>query len=146
MANKKIVLDFKRAVPIYKQLIEEFTNRIVSRELKAGDQMPSIRQLTEEININPNTIAKAYREMVQEGLLENRRGLGCFVSQRPSRPSTLSIEEQQEHLERLFHSFICAAEALGIPRRVVVAFIAKKQTELTQSNIRRRYKICFIFQ
>ena len=130
MALKKIVLDFKRAVPIYKQLVEEFTNRIISGELAEGDQMPSIRKLTGDLNINPNTVAKAYREMVAGGLLENRRGIGCYVAKFNRKVSILSADEQKEELERLFHSFICGADASGIERSAVADFLIDQIREI----------------
>lgn len=130
MALKKIVLDFKRAVPIYKQLVEEFTNRIISGELAEGDQMPSIRKLTGDLNINPNTVAKAYREMVAEGLLENRRGIGCYVAKFNRKVSNLSADEQNDELERLFHSFICGADASGIERYAVADFLTNQIREI----------------
>ena len=132
MAYKKIVLDFRRSVPIYKQLIEELTNQIMNRDLAVGEQMPSIRTLTEELNINPNTIAKAYREMVLSGLLETRRGMGYYVTDAAGCKTELSEEEQQETLESLFHSFICAADAQGISRKATAEFLQEKITEISQ--------------
>ena len=130
MTFKKVTLDFKRAVPIYKQLVEEFTNRIISGELAEGDQMPSIRKLTGDLNINPNTVAKAYREMVADGLLENRRGIGCYVAKFNKKVSNLSADEQKEELDRLFHSVICGADSSGIDRSTVADFLLGRIDEI----------------
>ena len=132
MSYKKIVLDFRRSVPIYKQLIEELTNQIMNRDLAVGEQMPSIRTLTEELNINPNTIAKAYREMVLNGLLETRRGMGYYVTDAAGSKTELSEAEQQEILESLFHSFICAADAHGVARREISGFLLRKGIEINK--------------
>ena len=132
MSYKKIVLDFRRSVPIYKQLIEELTNQIMNRDLAVGEQMPSIRTLTEELNINPNTIAKAYREMVLNGLLETRRGMGYYVTDAAGSKTELSEAEQQEILESLFHSFICAADAQGVARREISGFLLRKGIEINK--------------
>lgn len=75
-----IRIDFKSALPIYEQLKEHFRMQIIAGVLEPGAQLPAIRQLAVELNINPNTVAKVYRELEQEGILENRQGKGCFVS------------------------------------------------------------------
>src|SRR5688572_31075638 len=69
-------------VPIYLQLIERVKHAIATGALRAGEQLPGIRPLAEELVINVNTIAKAYRELEHEGVIEIRHGAGAFVSQR----------------------------------------------------------------
>ena len=67
-------------VPIYLQLMEQVKHGIETGALKSGDQLPGIRPLAEELVINPNTVAKAYRELEHEGVIELRHGAGAFVS------------------------------------------------------------------
>ena len=67
-------------VPIYLQLMEQVKHSIETGALRPGDQLPGIRPLAEELVINPNTVAKAYRELEHEGILELRHGAGAFVS------------------------------------------------------------------
>ena len=67
-------------VPIYLQLMEQVKHAIETGALKPGEQLPSIRPLAEELVINPNTVAKAYRELEHEGVIELRQGAGAFVS------------------------------------------------------------------
>ena len=67
-------------VPIYLQLMEQVKHAIETGALHPGDQLPGIRPLAEELVINPNTVAKAYRELEHEGVLELRHGAGAFVS------------------------------------------------------------------
>jgi GntR family transcriptional regulator len=69
-------------VPIYLQLMEQVRHAIETGALKPGEQLPSIRPLAEELVVNPNTVAKAYRELEHEGVLELRQGAGAFVSDR----------------------------------------------------------------
>jgi GntR family transcriptional regulator len=66
-------------VPIYLQLMEQVKHAIETGALRPGDQLPGIRPLAEELVINPNTVAKAYRELEHEGVLELRHGAGAFV-------------------------------------------------------------------
>jgi GntR family transcriptional regulator len=67
-------------VPIYLQLMEQVKHGIETGALRPGDQLPGIRPLAEELVINPNTVAKAYRELQHEGVIELRHGAGAFVA------------------------------------------------------------------
>jgi GntR family transcriptional regulator len=67
-------------VPIYLQLMEQVKHAIETGALRPGEQLPGLRPLAEELVINPNTVAKAYRELEHEGVIELRHGAGAFVS------------------------------------------------------------------
>jgi GntR family transcriptional regulator len=67
-------------VPIYLQLMEQVKHAVETGALRPGEQLPGIRPLAEELVINPNTVAKAYRELEHEGVIELRHGAGAFVS------------------------------------------------------------------
>jgi len=67
-------------VPIYLQLMEQVKHAIETGALRPGDQLPGMRPLAEELVINPNTVAKAYRELEHEGIIELRHGAGAFVA------------------------------------------------------------------
>lgn len=67
-------------VPIYLQLMEQVKHGVETGALRPGDQLPGIRPLAEELVINPNTVAKAYRELEHEGVIELRHGAGAFVA------------------------------------------------------------------
>jgi GntR family transcriptional regulator len=67
-------------VPIYLQLMEQVKHAVETGALRPGEQLPGIRPLAEELVINPNTVAKAYRELEHEGVVELRHGAGAFVS------------------------------------------------------------------
>ena len=69
-------------VPIYLQLMEQVKHAIETGALRAGEQLPGIRPLAEELVVNPNTIAKAYRELEHDGIIELRQGAGAFVADR----------------------------------------------------------------
>lgn len=71
------------AVPIYRQMIEQIRDKIVSGQLQSRRQMPSVRQLAEELAVNQNTILKVYNELCREGLLKMERGSGTFVAEIP---------------------------------------------------------------
>jgi DNA-binding transcriptional regulator YhcF (GntR family) len=67
-------------VPIYLQLMEQVKHAIETGALRPGDQLPGIRPLAEQLVINPNTVAKVYRELEHEGVIELRHGAGAFVA------------------------------------------------------------------
>ena len=67
-------------VPIYLQLMEQVKHAIETGALRPGEQLPGIRPLAEELVVNPNTIAKVYRELEHEGVIELRQGAGAFVT------------------------------------------------------------------
>ena len=76
-------------VPIYLQLMEQVKHGIETGALRPGEQLPGIRPLAEELVINPNTVAKAYRELEHEGVIELRHGAGAFVAA-TARPKKLT--------------------------------------------------------
>ena len=70
-------------VPIYLQLMEQVKHGVETGLLRPGEQLPGIRRVAEDLVINPNTVAKAYRELEHAGVVELRQGAGAFISERP---------------------------------------------------------------
>jgi GntR family transcriptional regulator len=117
-------------VPIYLQLVEQVKHAIETGALRPGDQLPSIRPLAEDLVINANTVAKAYRELESEGVVELRQGAGAFIAKsasarrggservRAAQPLVTATVEQlrsrglsDEEIRRLFE-----AELAGVAR------------------------------
>jgi GntR family transcriptional regulator len=67
-------------VPIYLQLMEQVKHAVETGAMRPGEQLPGIRPLAESLVVNPNTVAKAYRELEHEGIVELRQGTGAFIS------------------------------------------------------------------
>ena len=74
-------LEFHSGIPVYMQIMHHVQGAVAAGRLKEGDQLPTIRALREKLDVNPNTVAKAYRELEHEGVIELRHGAGAFVSQ-----------------------------------------------------------------
>jgi len=74
-----IRIDHKSGVPMYIQIKEQLKSLIATRRLAPGDQLPTIRELSVELTVNPNTVARAYSELEREGLLATQQGRGTFV-------------------------------------------------------------------
>ena len=74
-----ILIDYKSRKPIYEQIIDNVKELIVSGVLERDEQLPSVRQLAQELAINPNTIQKAYAELERQGVIYSLKGRGSFV-------------------------------------------------------------------
>ena len=77
-------LNYKSAKPVYLQVVDQVKAAVASGAARAGDALPSIRPLAEELRVNRNTIAKAYSELENQGLIETLAGRGCFITNQPS--------------------------------------------------------------
>ncbi len=75
-----IKVDLASFTPIYEQIKKEIKREVALEILKPHEPLPSIRELAENLVVNPNTVARAYRELEQEGFIYTRKGKGCFVS------------------------------------------------------------------
>ncbi len=100
-------------IPIYEQIRNELRSRIVLGFLKPDEPLPSIRDLAAELVINPNTVARAYRELEQEGLIYTRKGKGCFVA---AGSASLAEEERVRLLTQIFSRAIEEAARFGSGR------------------------------
>ena len=96
--------------PIGRQIIDAVRMAIATGELAAGDQLPSVRGLAQQLTINPNTVAKAYADLAAEGWLESRQGLGLFVAAPRQR---LSEGERTRRLEDAIQRFLNDVVVLG---------------------------------
>jgi GntR family transcriptional regulator len=74
-------LNHSSGVPLYLQLIGQVKHAVETGALRSGDQLPAIRKLAEDLVMNPNTVARAYRELEHEGIIELRHGSGAFISE-----------------------------------------------------------------
>ena len=78
--DRLIQLDFRSSQPIYEQIISQYKYMMLQGYLKKGDAVPSVRRLALDLNVTPGTVAKAYRELEQQSLIETVRGKGTFVA------------------------------------------------------------------
>jgi len=91
-------------IPLYVQLMEQVKHALETGALRAGDQLPAIRKVAEDLVMNPNTVVRAYRELQHEGIIELRHGSGAYVSERATGPARVTRKAQgivQAALDRL---------------------------------------------
>ncbi|NQV33495.1 MAG: GntR family transcriptional regulator [Phycisphaeraceae bacterium] len=74
-------LDHQSGEPIYRQIVEQVKYKVASGQIKAGEQLPSIREMAKDLKINPRTVVKAYEELQAAGLVVRRQGQGVFITE-----------------------------------------------------------------
>jgi GntR family transcriptional regulator len=106
-----IDIDVHGGVPIYRQVIEQVRRLIMTGQLAEGDQVESVSKLSARVKVNPMTISKAYGFLVQEGLLERRRGVGLFVAR-------MKKESKEDIKESLLGEALRKAASLAVQMEI----------------------------
>lgn len=109
MTNKKLLLqiDFRSGLPIYTQIVNQVQSQVVGGLLKPGDQLPTVRALAEQLRINFNTVARAYRLLDEARIISTQQGRGTYITEIP--PPKVSERLRRESLEALTNRFISEA-------------------------------------
>ena len=110
-------------VPIYRQLIDQVRQGIARGKLRPGVRLPSVRVLSRELVVNPNTVARAYTDLEREGMLHTRQGLGVFVA---APQAELSAAVRRERFAEALERFLTEAVHLGFDADDVIAAVAKQ--------------------
>ena len=105
-----IQLDVTSGVPVYRQVIDQILIAIAVGALAAGDQLPTVRQLAVDLEVNPNTVVRAYKELEIRGILTTQQGMGTFVTRKEVRPDEA---DRQRRLTRMVGEFVARAGAEG---------------------------------
>jgi len=118
-------------VPIFKQIIQQIHRELAIGKLHVGDQLPAVRTLAEELVINPNTVARAYQDLIREGVLESRAGRGVFVAERRQ---VFSEEESERRLQHAAEQLCHEALLLGAGLPEIRSALDKKWKELQRKS------------
>ena len=113
--------------PIFRQIVDGIRMEIATCNVRPGDLLPSYRGLAAQLTINPNTVAKAYAELANKGLVESRKGLGLFVAE-PRQ--ILSDDEKEQLLARAIESFINNTLDLDYEEDEIIQQLNKALTKL----------------
>jgi molybdate-binding protein/DNA-binding transcriptional regulator YhcF (GntR family) len=116
----EIKLDYHSSVPLYRQIAEQLRQAIATEQVKAGERLPSIRQLSQTLNVNPNTVCRAYLELEQEQVLVSRRGGGTSVS--ASRAADVRPGRQKRLLENINEDIVRSLSQGYSPEELEAAF------------------------
>jgi len=106
-------VDPSKGEPLFQQLVDAVKRAVATGALEPGDRLPSVRELAADLLINPNTIAKAFRELETDGVTTTRKGTGTFVAER--RP-VLTCEERRRRLVEGLEGVLTAAACWGMDR------------------------------
>ncbi len=104
-------------VPIYDQIKEQIKGLIHAGQIKTGDQLPTIRELSVELSVNFNTVALSYRDLANEGVIVTERGRGTFVASTPGEQEMQVI--RSETLHHLVETLLRETDRLGYQRQEV---------------------------
>lgn len=118
--------------PIYWQLKERTVAMILDGTLKEGDALPSVRTVAAEFQLNPITVSKSYQALVDEGLVEKRRGLGMFV--REGARKQLLASERDRFLSEEWPAMVNRIEQLGLDAESLLAELAEKHKSKTRPS------------
>jgi GntR family transcriptional regulator len=127
----QFVLDLHTGVPVYRQLVDQVRAGMASGSLRAGEQLPTVRQLAVDLAINPNTVMRAYRELELGGLLETHQGTGTFISEKKLEKKSA---ERDRQVAQMAAEFAARAGAAGFS----VEDLIDRLRELQPTPARRR--------
>ncbi len=107
-------IDIRSTVPIYEQLVQQVKRSVVQGLLKPGDALPSVRRLAADTGINPNTVAKAYRELEHQKVIITIRGKGTVINDIPTQIDTDAADKMRPYITELIYAGKTKEEILTI--------------------------------
>ncbi len=133
MTNKKLLLqiDFRSGLPIYTQIVNQIQAQVVGGVLQPGDQLPTVRALAEELRVNFNTVARAYRILDESRIISTQQGRGTYITDVP--PPNVTEKLRKESLEALTQRFLSEARRLDFSKTEINQMI-KEQLKTWNSS------------
>ena len=122
-------------VPIYEQLVRQVREAIARGDLKPDDRLPAVRNLSRDLVVNPNTVARAYSELARDGLVSNRPGRGVFVV--GAKPE-LTAKARQQRLFEFLDKFLTEAVHLGYSEDEVTRLISVRAKQFQWNSMKER--------
>jgi len=120
-------IELHSGIPAYKQIANRLTSAMADGTLATGDRLPTIRELNLALGVNPNTVAKAYRELAFKGLIDGQRGFGSFVKL-DDPVSSLPEAKKNAKLAELYHRMLTEARSHGLNEEHILSFIKQRKT------------------
>lgn len=121
--------------PIYRQITDQVRRAVAAGTLLPGDQLPSVRALAEILVVNPNTVARAYADLTQEGVLESQAGKGLFVAQRRQK---YSRAERVRRLDAALESFVHEVLFLDFTPEEITTQLQRKLAEIQKESASKK--------
>ena len=130
----KIDIAVDSGTPIYLQIYRQIQHLVGSQRLRKGEELPSIRNLASQLLVNPNTVARAYRELEEAGVVVKRGTAGTFVA---DRASALSERQRKESLVRQIEELLVNAREMGFTTKDVLKTI-RDLSALSEQKVGQR--------
>jgi GntR family transcriptional regulator len=124
-------INYKSGKPVYLQVVDQIKAAAASGAMQAGEPLPSIRPLAEDLRVNRNTIAKAYTELESQGVIETIPGKGCFL--KPNN-SPLKKEVRRKLLTDEIDQVVVQAHHLQVPRDEFLAMVRERLDEIEKKK------------
>ncbi|WP_123054853.1 GntR family transcriptional regulator [Clostridium sp. JN-1] len=118
-------ITFNDKIPIYLQIVNFVKRDIVSGKLKPGDKLPSVREMSANFKVNPNTLQRAYQELERENITYTQRGTGSFVSEETDIVNQLKKEMAKESI----YEFLKQMKSLGFSSREIINIVRQELGE-----------------
>jgi GntR family transcriptional regulator len=134
MPNKKLILqiDFRSGLPIYTQIVNQVQSQIATGMLTPGDQLPTVRALAEELRVNFNTVARAYRILDEARIISTQQGRGTYITEIP--PPAINEKLRRETLEALTQKFISEAMRLEFSKSEIRQMVSDQIKAWNESD------------
>jgi GntR family transcriptional regulator len=116
-------VEYNSGIPVYRQIINQACSAVAAGAFKPGSQLPTIRALSQRLNVNPNTVAKAYRELELKGIVVSERGSGSFIQAHQPAPGA---REKRAALKNLYHRLLADAASSGLTESELLSFIKER--------------------
>ena len=138
MTEKKLTLqlDFHSGLPIYTQIVTQIQSQLANEILKPGDQLPTVRALAQELRVNFNTVARAYRMLDEARIISTQQGRGTYITEIP--PPEVTKKLQEETLIELTDRFISEAYRLGFTEREVSQMVRDRLKVHKEAKVREK--------
>ena len=138
MTEKKLTLqlDFHSGLPIYTQIVTQIQSQLANEILKPGDQLPTVRALAQELRVNFNTVARAYRMLDEARIISTQQGRGTYITEIP--PPGVTKKLQEETLIELTDRFISEAYRLGFTEREVSQMVRDRLKVRKEAKVREK--------
>jgi GntR family transcriptional regulator len=122
-----VQIDPRDPTPIYAQLDRAIRVAIAHGKLKAGDQLPTVRQLAVDLRVNANTVAKVYLALEREGIVETKRGVGTFIS--GLRSPAIHDAHRERRLKEIVDRLLTDAASIGFSPREISRYLSRRVKE-----------------
>ena len=125
-------LDLKSRKSIYEQVMDQLKEQIMTGQMATGEKLPSVRELSKSITVNPNTVQKAYRELERQGYVYTTSGVGTFVADRSEIHADLpALQKAQENLDDAFRQLLFLGIGYEKAKNLTMQIIERRRPDFS---------------